>query len=70
MVRARPPERPGTSPCAQGEATFAAPGVFVDVNAQSDAASFVSCLSGSRESEPSVAFESATVAASAVPSTT
>ena len=39
------------------------------MNAQSDAALFVSCLSGMRDSDPSTVFESTTVAASAVPST-
>lgn len=49
--------------------TFAAPGVSVVVNFQSVAASFVSAPSGLRISEPSIVFESATSAGSAVPST-
>ena len=50
-------------------ATFAAPFVTVVVNAQSTAALFVSLPFGIRDNDPATVFESATVSASAVPST-
>ena len=59
----------GNSPLAAHsvQPAFGAPGVGVVVNLQSAAASLVSCPSGRRAREPFSVFESAVVAASAVP---